>query len=84
MTRYLTPPAIAKVLGVSKEHVIRFIASGELRAVNTSLGDRPRWKVNPDDFQAFVNRRSNHTSDSPSARRSSNRGRSSETVKQYV
>jgi excisionase family DNA binding protein len=82
--RYLTPPQVARVLGVSKEHVIKFISNGELRAVNTSLKDRPRWKVSPEDFQAFVNRRSNQAVEMQPARQPKNRRCSGETIKQYV
>ena len=71
--RFLTPPQVAKVLGVSAEHVTKFIASGELRAVNTSLKDRPRWKISKEDFQAFVDRRSNKVSAVDSSSRSRRR-----------
>jgi excisionase family DNA binding protein len=81
--RFLTPPQVAKVLGVSSEHVTKFIASGELRAMNTSLKDRPRWKISREDFDAFVNRRSNQTSASDSSRRS-RRKVDSRPVKQFV
>jgi hypothetical protein len=59
MERFLTPPQIAKILGIGSEQVLNFIARGELRAVNTSLADRPRWKIDPDDFDAFCQGRSN-------------------------
>jgi len=58
--RFLTPPAIAKILGVAADKVGALIASGELKAVNLSLGSaRPRWKVAPADLQAFLDGRSN-------------------------
>ncbi len=57
--RFLTPPQVAKILGVSKEHVVKYIDTGELQAMNTSLGDRPRWKVNPIDLESFVKSRMN-------------------------
>ena len=59
--RFLTPPQIGKILGVSKEHVVKFINRGELRAVNTSLKDRPRWKVSQENFDAFMKSRSNES-----------------------
>lgn len=60
--RFLTPPQAAKILGCSAEHVGRFISQGQLKATNTSFGNRPRWKISPEDFQAFVDRRSNISS----------------------
>lgn len=60
--RFLTPPQVARILGCSAEHVGRFIAQGQLKATNTSFGNRPRWKISPEDFQAFVDRRSNVSS----------------------
>lgn len=59
MTRFLSPPQIAKILGIGPEKVLHYIAKGELRAVNTSLSDRPRWKIDPADFEAFCRGRSN-------------------------
>ena len=58
--RFLTPPQIAKLLGVSVDKVAAFIERGELKAVNTSLGrSRPRWKVEPEAFRRFCDSRSN-------------------------
>ncbi len=53
---YLSPPAIAERLGVSPEKVIRWIARGELRAVNLAdrLGGRPRWRVSQADLESFL------------------------------
>ena len=69
MTRFLTPPQVAKILGIGAEQVLNFIARGELRAVNTSLADRPRWKINPDDFDAFCRGRSNQPKPETTRRR---------------
>lgn len=57
--RFLTPPQIAKVLGVGPDKVAAFIERGELIAVNTSLSTRPRWKVAPEALQRFLESRSN-------------------------
>lgn len=57
--RFLTPPQVARILGCSAEHVGRFIAQGQLKATNTSFGNRPRWKISREDFQVFVDSRSN-------------------------
>ncbi len=58
-TRFLNPPAVARILGTSAEQVLAFIRSGELKASNTSLGERKRWKVNPADLEKFLDARSN-------------------------
>ena len=56
--RYLTPPKIAARLRVSPEKVLNWIRSAELRAVNVGNGtSRPRYRVNPDDFERFLSRR---------------------------
>lgn len=53
--RYLTPPAVAKRLGVDHHRVLAWIRSGKLRAVN--LGDgpiRPRYRIDPGDLGDFL------------------------------
>ena len=65
--RFLTPPQIAKVLGVGPDKVAAFIERGELIAVNTSLSTRPRWKVDPESLRRFLESRSN--SPKPAKRR---------------
>ena len=80
--RFLTPPQIAKLLGVSVEKIGAFIERGELQAVNTSLGSmRPRWKVDPEAFRRFCDSRSNQPKPEPT-----NRKRSSipKPVREYV
>ena len=75
-TRFLTPPAIARVLGVSPDKVLAWIAEGTLKAANLSSADRPRWKVHPDDLQTCLEGRSNRPKtarrrrDVPSTRKS--------------
>ena len=59
MKRFLTPPQIAKILGTDCNQILAFIQRGELRAVNTSLGQRCRWKIDPQDFDLFKESRSN-------------------------
>jgi len=56
---WLTPPQIARQLGVDAAKVIRWIGSGELVGVNvaTSTGGRPRWRVAPEELEAFLGRR---------------------------
>lgn len=57
--QYLTPPQIAKLLKVGADQVLTWIKSCELKAVNLSAGDRPRWKVSPIELQRFLESRSN-------------------------
>ena len=52
-----TPPAVARRLGVNSHKILRWIASGELRAVNVGDGTRPRWRIMADDLRAFLDRR---------------------------
>jgi len=48
--RYLTPPALARLWGVTAETVIAHIRAGRLRAFTISPPDcsRPRWRIAPD------------------------------------
>ena len=66
---YLSPPAIARRLGVSHGKILAWIASGELRAADfaTVRGQRPRWRVAETDLTAFLARRT--TSPPPEQRR---------------
>lgn len=56
--RYLTPPTIAKRLGVTCDKVLTWIRVGKLRAVNVSDHGRPRWKISPEDIETFLESRS--------------------------
>ena len=78
--QFLTAPAVAKMLGTGAEQVLAFIARGELRAINTSLGDRPRWKIDPDDLEKFCEARSN----SPKTAKPSRRRTLPTAKKEYV
>ena len=56
MRRYLTPPQIAKRLGVEVAKVRAWIRAGELKAMNAAVdvrGKKPRFKINPDEFEKF-------------------------------
>jgi len=76
--RFLTPPAVAKRLGVTPERVISWIRAGRLRAVNLSDGPiRPRYRVAPDDLERFL------TSREVSPRPRPVRRRCEPTVKHY-
>ena len=56
--RASTPPVVAKLLAVDVHRVLAWIRSGALRAVNVGDGPlRPRWRIMPDDLDAFLARR---------------------------
>lgn len=57
--RVITPPQLACQYGVSREKIIAWIESGELRAINLSTrpSDQPRWAIDLDDLAEFERRR---------------------------
>ena len=60
LCEYLTPPQIAKLLGINPDKVRKWIMSGEMRAANVSDSDqRPRWRVHRDDFRECLAKRAN-------------------------
>jgi excisionase family DNA binding protein len=59
---YLSPPQYAKQLGIQAEKVLRWIRSGELKAVNVAQNSgvgRPRWRISAQEIQRFELSRSN-------------------------
>ena len=56
-TDTLTPPDVAKRLGVKPATVIGWIKSGQLKGSNIGKGSRPRYRVTPDDLAAFLKSR---------------------------
>ena len=56
----LTPPQVARRLGVNPDKVLSWIRSGELPAVNvtTKPGGRPKYRIAPADLDTFRTRRS--------------------------
>ena len=54
---YLTPPEVAKALRVSQGKVALWIKSGRLRAFNVSEGQRPKYRIRPDDLDEFLQAR---------------------------
>lgn len=58
---FMTPPAVAKLLGISAEKVLTWIRNGDLRAVNvaTTLGGRARWRIRRTDLEEFLAAREN-------------------------
>ena len=55
----LTVPEVAKFLRVSPDKVLSWIRSGRLRGYNIAEleNGRPKYRVNPEDLQAFMQRR---------------------------
>ncbi len=49
----LSPPEVAKRLGVKPEKVINWILSGRLRAINVSNGTRPRYRIDLQNLADF-------------------------------
>lgn len=69
---YLSPADIAERLKVSTDTVSAWIARGELPAVNASRNPKsrkPRWRVSPDDLEAFMAARRNKPAPVRAARR---------------
>jgi excisionase family DNA binding protein len=66
--KWLTPPAVARQLGVTNSKVLTWIRSGHLRAVNLSDRGRPRWKISPEDLAAFLESKSNRATAEPPKR----------------
>lgn len=58
--RWRTPPAVADELGVATSKISKFIASGELVAVNVaaSTSTRPRWRISQEALDVFLDGRS--------------------------
>ncbi len=82
--RFLTPPAVGKILGCGSDKVLELIRNKELKAANLASGSqRPRWKINPSDLQAFLERRSN-SAGSHSAAPQTTRRRIPQAPKKYV
>ena len=52
----ITPPALAKLWGVSADKIVGFIKSGELKAIDVSTNRgsaRPRFLIDQRDVEAF-------------------------------
>lgn len=58
----LTPPRVAKQLGVDPATVIAWIRSGQLKASNIGQGDqRPRYRIQPSELESFLRKRQPET-----------------------
>lgn len=82
--RKLTPPEVAKQLGVSEEKVRAWILAGELRAMNaaTKCSGRPSYKIEVQDLLDFEQRRQVVAGDHRPIRRQK-RARKTTSIKEY-
>ncbi len=73
--RKLTPPQYAKQLGIDQKKVIKWIRSGELKAIDacTRRGSKPRYLIDLDAIAAFEAARAVQPP-APRARRQRRRG----------
>jgi hypothetical protein len=85
MTRYLTPPQLARQLAIDAAKVIGWIRAGELRAINiaTTLAGRPRYRIDPRDADAFLARRAAAATSPPPAARSRRRRPDSDFIEYF-
>ena len=69
--RYLSPPAVAEMLGIEAAKVVRWIRRGELRAINVAdvNGKRPRWRISPEALEEFFRSRESRPAPKPIRRR---------------
>jgi predicted site-specific integrase-resolvase len=80
MKRKWTPPELAELWGIAPDKVLRWIRSGELRAIDASTrcGRRPRYLIDADDIADFERRRRVVPDERPAPRPPRN------TVPEYV
>jgi hypothetical protein len=59
-SRWLSPPQIAKQLGIDPDKVIGWIRTGQLNAVNVAshVGGRPRYRISSESLENFLRLRS--------------------------
>ena len=51
--RYLTPPEVAERLRIKVATVREWIVKGQLKALNVSAAGRPKYRIRPNDLEAF-------------------------------
>jgi hypothetical protein len=56
LPRWLSPPQVGQIVGVTPEKVIAMIRSGELRAIDVATrgSRRPRYRVRPEDLESWA------------------------------
>lgn len=57
ITSPLSTTAAARLLGVSRDTVVRHIAAGQLAAINVGTGERPVYRVSIGSIEDFKTRR---------------------------
>lgn len=80
---YHTPRELAAMTGIKVDKIYGWIESGELKAANLAEngnGERPRWRIWWDDWQAFLDGRANK----PAEPKPTRRRRKSVTNRQWV
>lgn len=84
--RNLTPPEVAKRLGVSVKKIIAWIRAGELQAMNLANRDcsRPRYRVTLDALEAFERSRLVVPEDNGPAVQQTRRRPANGEVKQFI
>ncbi len=68
-TRFHLPRDVAKFLLVDLAKVHKFIKSGQLEAVNMSLGTQPRWRISQESLDRFLASRQNRPPVKPQRKR---------------
>ena len=71
---YLTPPQVARQLGVKASKIAKWIFNQQLLAVNVAenLAGRPRWKISQASLDEFLAARSNRKPATKATRRRRN------------
>jgi len=61
------PKFYCELSGISLDHLLKFIYSGELRASNVAspTSKRKRWLISEDDWESFLARRATREGDTP-------------------
>jgi excisionase family DNA binding protein len=81
---FITPNQLAKTLGIKPDKILAWIHAGQLVAVNVAAnanGQRPRWRIDPDEVTRFLKSRQNKQAGETKAIR---RHRKSKPSRQWV
>lgn len=83
---HLTPRLVAERLLVGVDTVLTWIHTERLKAANISMTDaRPRWRINKEDLDAFLEARSNRSGDAKTKEPTAQvKRRPRRSVKRYV
>lgn len=53
-SQFLTTSQAAERLAVTIEQIVTMIRTGNLRAINISVGSKSRWRIASSDLEAFI------------------------------